>query len=353
MNRILSEKRQAIAEPINTGLGNQSGVAQLTDRHYCRLASNMTIADAIKNLRAISKKVATIYCAYVVDKKNKIEGCVSLRELLVAEPNQTIGDIMRRDVIYCYSDEDQEVAARKLLQYDFIALPIISREGKMLGVLTKKRASQIMTQEQTEDFEKLMAIGGSHQAGVYLQTSAFEHFKKRIIWVALLAMLGFVSGYILHAHEETLAAFLILALYVPMVTDTGGNTGCQASTVVIRALALGEIRLRDALKVFFKEVKVSLMICVIIGAITFAKIFLLSGSQAGSLAAPLTLIAIAITIAFMLQIITSNIIGSMLPLLVAKLKLDPATVASPALTTLVDITGLLIFFGLATRILGI
>lgn len=350
---LLERQAESFAGQINTALSNQNEVRKLVDKRYCQLASTMTVAQALESLRAISKKAATIYCSYIVDKNNQLAGCISLRELLIAEPGQTVGKIMRRDVIYCYGDEDQEIAAKKLLQYDFIVLPIINRKGKLLGILTREQATRIMAQEQTEDFEKLMAIGGSHQAGVYLKTSAFEHFKKRILWVTLLALLGFISGYILHAHEETLATFLILALYIPMIADTGGNTGSQSSTVVIRALALGEIKLRNAFKVFYQEFKVSLLIAIILGMITFTKIFLLSSGQANSVGVPLMLIASVITGALMLQVITSNIIGSMLPLLAAKFKLDPATVASPALTTFVDITGLLIFFTLATRVLGL
>nr|NKB47039.1 magnesium transporter [Legionellales bacterium] len=191
------------------------------------------------------------------------------------------------------------------------------------------------------------------RAGVYLKTSVFQHFRNRIPWITGLAIIGLISGYILHAYEETLTAFIILALYVPMITDTGGNTGSQSATVVIRALALGEISVSDGLRVLFKEFRVSVLIAVVLGVVTFLKILLLSGGQANNLAASLMSIALVITSALMLQVITSTMVGAILPVIVAKFKLDPATVASPTLTTLVDISGLLIFFALASRILGI
>ena len=348
-------ERQAdsFASQINEVLSHQNAVSVHIDSRVCYLTQDMTVLEAIERLRGEAKHLVTIYTGYVIDDNKKLQGCVSLRELLIAEPNQTIGKIMRHDVIFSYVDEDQELAAKKLLQHDFIALPIVARDGQLLGVLTREQANRIMDQEETEDFEKLMAIGGSHQVGVYLQTSALVHFKNRVPWIIILAILGLVSGYILHNFEETLATFIILALYIPMVADTGGNTGSQSATVVIRALALGEIKLKDTWRVLFKEFKTSLLIALVLGVVTFGKIFLLSGGEASSLAAPLSLIAVVITTALVLQVITSNIIGAILPLIVAKFKLDPATVASPALTTLVDISGLLIFFTLVKHILQI
>lgn len=344
---------QTSASQVNNALTEKSAISSRIDTRISRLTREMSVSEAIEKMRKAAKQLITIYTGFVIDKHNKLIGCVSLRELLVAEPTETIGKIMRKKVISSYSDEDQEIAAKKLLQYDFIVLPIISRDGQFVGVLTRENATRIMAQEETEDFEKLMAIGGSHQAGVYLKTSAFTHFKNRVVWIVILALLGLISGYILHTFEETLATFLILALYIPMVADTGGNTGSQSSTVVIRALALGEVKIRDIYKVLYKELKTSILIAIVLGVITFGKIYILSGGEAASLAAPLGLIAIVITSALVLQVITSNIIGAMLPLIVAKFKLDPAAVASPALTTVVDISGLLLFFSLAKLLLPV
>ncbi len=352
-NTLPERQAQTFASQVNNALIEKNTVSVRIDTRICRLTSDMTVSAAMEKMRSEAKQLVTIYTGFVLDKHNILIGCVSLRELLIAEPTDIIAKIMRKKIISSYSDEDQEIAAKKLLQYDFIALPIIARDGQFIGVLTRESATHIMAQEETEDFEKLMAIGGSHQAGVYLKTSAFTHFKNRVVWIVILALLGLVSGYILHTFEQTLATFLILALYIPMVADTGGNTGSQSSTVVIRALALGEIKLRDTYKVVYKEFKTSLMIAVVLGVVTFGKIYLLSGGEAATLAAPLVLIAIVITSALVLQVITSNLIGALLPLIVAKLKLDPATVASPALTTLVDISGLILFFSLAKLILPV
>jgi magnesium transporter len=328
-------------------------ISTFVDPRIGRLSPTMTVKDAISLLKHESEQLTTMYYGYVIDENHKLIGVVSLRQLLTAKPEQLVGEVMETDVIFAYVDEDQEVAARRLHQYDLLGLPIITRDKQLIGLLTRLTANKIMAQEQTEDFEKLMAIGGSHRAGVYLKTSVFQHFRNRIPWITGLAIIGMISGYILHAYEETLATFIILALYIPMIADTGGNTGSQSATVVIRALALGEISVRDGLKVLFKEFRVALLVALVLGVVTFLKILLLSGGQADNLTRPLTLIGIVITVALMLQVITSTVIGAVLPLVVAKFKLDPATVASPTLTTLVDISGLLIFFALASRLLGI
>jgi magnesium transporter len=198
-----------------------------------------------------------------------------------------------------------------------------------------------------------MAITGSHEAGVYLRTSSWVHFKNRAYWIVGLAALGLISGMIIHSFEATLVHMMILALYMPMLADTGGNTGSQSATVVVRALALREVSPGDVLKVLFKEFKIAIMLAVILGVLSWGKVMFLSGSSDILAGFSLPTIGLAIAIALGVQVVTATLIGALLPLAAAKVKLDPAVVASPALTTIVDITGLLIYFTTAKLLLGV
>jgi magnesium transporter len=198
-----------------------------------------------------------------------------------------------------------------------------------------------------------MAIGGAHEAGVYIKTPAFTHFKNRAVWIISLAALGLVSGIIIHSFESTLSSMMILALYMPMVADTGGNTGSQSATVIVRALALGEITFKDTLIVLWKELRISVLLALALGLLSWGKVLFLSQDTEIPNGFSLEIIGFAIALALSLQVITATLIGALLPLIASKFKFDPAVVASPALTTIVDITGLLIYFMTAKLLLGI
>jgi magnesium transporter len=260
---------------------------------------------------------------------------------------------MHQDAIHACVNDDQEAVARLIEKYDLIAVPIVDENNVLVGIVTHDDAIDIIRQEQNEDMEKLMAIAGSHEIADYLRTPWWKHFSKRVYWIVGLAALGLFSGMIIHSFEQTLMNLLILALYMPMVADTGGNTGSQAATVVVRALALGQLRPKDFLKVLFKELQVSLGLAAVLGLLSFGKVMYLSRGSEIPLGYSLTKIAFAIAVALGLQVITATLIGAGLPLLVARFKHDPAVVASPALTTIVDITGLLIYFCTAKILLGV
>ena len=280
-------------------------------------------------------------------------GFVSLKDLIVARRESRVGDIMHPEVIYARVRDDQEDAARKIQKYDLLALPILDGGGGLVGIVTHDDAIDIITQEHTEDMEKLMAIAGSHEAGVYLKTSAWVHFKNRACWIVGLAVLGLISGIIIHSYEATLTQMILLALYMPMVADTGGNTGSQSATVVVRALALREISPADVFKVLFKEFKIAAMLALILGVLSWGKVMYLSHGTEIPAGFSLARIGAAIAAALGLQVVTATLVGALLPLAAARMKWDPAVVASPALTTVVDITGLLIYFTMAKWILGI
>jgi len=320
---------------------------------YAVVKPEISAQQAIEQLRRQAPSKETIYYAYVVDAHRKLAGFVSLKDLILARPGQLIQDIMHADVIKAHVSDDQEIVARQIEKFDLLAIPVVDGNEVLVGIVTHDDALDIIRQEQTEDMEKLMAIGGRHQFGDYLKTSAVQHFRKRVSWIVGLAALGLVSGIIIHGFEDTLMSLMILALYMPMMADTGGNTGSQSATVVVRALALGEISAKDILRVMRKELFVSLLLAIILGVLAFGKVLFLSQNTAIPGGYTLTRIGFAIAVALALQVVTATLIGALLPLIASAFKLDPAVVASPALTTVVDITGLLIYFTTARILLSL
>jgi len=320
---------------------------------YAALPPDITATEAIKRLRREAPDKETVYYAYVVDENRKLIGFVSLKDLILAKPNARVRDIMSENVIFARVTDDQEDAARTIQKYDLIALPVINGEDALVGIITHDDAFDIITQEQTEDVEKMMAITGDHEAGVYLHTSAWTHLKNRIGWIIALALLGIVSGYIVQNFESMLVQFAILASFMPMLADTGGNTGSQSATLVIRALALKEISGKDFFRVLWKELCVSLPLGLVLAVLAWLRVALFAGDNDVPPGFSTTRLGIAVAVALGLQVISATLIGAILPLFAERFDLDPAVVASPALTTVVDITGLMIFFMTAKIILGI
>ena len=351
---VLPALAQAEREDIRRLTAYEEGTAgAVMTSDYATLSPQLTASQAIERLREVAPDKETIYYAYVVDERRKLLGFVSLKDLIVARREKRVGDIMHREVIYAHVEDDQEDAARKIQKYDLLALPVLNGGEALVGIITHDDAIDIITQEHTEDMEKLMAIAGSHEAGVYLRTSSWVHFKNRAYWIVGLAALGLVSGIIIHSFETTLMQMIILALYMPMVADTGGNTGSQSATVVVRALALREISPKDVFKVLSKEFKIAVLLAVILGVLSWGKVMFLSQGTDLPTGFSLAKVGAAIAIALGLQVVTATLTGALLPLIAAKMKWDPAVVASPALTTIVDITGLLIYFMTARLVLGI
>lgn len=320
---------------------------------YAAITPDLTAYEAIERLREIAPDRETIYYAYVVDEQRKLIGFVSLKDLILARRGQKVREFMHQDIISAHVEDDPEDAARKIQKYDILALPVLNSEGALVGIITHDDAMDIITQEQTEDMEKLMAISGSHEQAMYMKTSALIHFKNRSPWIIALAVLGLLSGLIVQNFENLLMQFAILATFMPMLADTGGNTGSQSATLVIRALALKEIAVRDIFRILGKEAQVALLLGVLLGVIAFLRVLFLGGGATMPEEYSLYRIGIAISLALGLQVITSTLVGALLPLGAAKMKWDPALVASPALTTVVDITGLLIFFFTVRWVMGI
>ena len=315
---------------------------------YASVFERMTCAEAIAKVRADAPSKKLVYYAYVVNDEQTLLGFVTLKDLIMADPAQMIADVVHREFVFAYVDEDREEVAKKIEKYDLIAIPVVNRQMQLMGVVTHDEAIDIIRAEHTEDLEKFMGIAQRDTELNYLETSSWKHFQKRVTWVVTLAAVGIISGMIIHNYEKALEKMLILALYMPMVADTGGNVGSQAATVIVRALALGEFSVREWLKVIWKETKVSSLLALCLGLLAFAKVLFLSWETEIPAEYSLVKVAFVISLALSLQVITATVIGAALPLVVKAFGGDPAVAASPAITTIVDITGLLIYFGTAT-----
>jgi len=300
--------------------GGSAGLIMTSE--YAVLQAELTVEQAIAKLRREVPDKETIYYAFIVDAQRRLVGSVSLKDLILSRPGLTVGQIMQREVIFARVLEDQEEAARKISKYDLLALPVINEDDVLVGIVTSDDALDVLNQEHTEDIEEFMAITGRHEEVPYLRTSVRTHFRNRVIWIILLAALGMVSGMVIRGFESTLMNLMILAMFMPMLADTGGNTGGQSATVVIRSLALREVSGADTLKILWKELRVSVLLSVVLGVMTFGEVLLFAGGEA-------------------------------LPMVARLFRLDPAVMASPALTTFVDITGLLIYFSTVRLVLGI
>lgn len=320
---------------------------------YATLSPDLTIEEAIRKLRLEAPDKETIYYAYVLDENRRLAGFVSLKDLILARSYQRVKDVMHPDVILARVDEDQEDVARKIEKYDLLAIPVVNGGGALVGIVTHDDAFDILREEQTEDLERIMGIAGPVQDEDYLSIPAVVHFRRRAIWVITLAALSFVTGFIFESFADTLGSMLILAFFMPMLVATGGNTGSQAATMVIRALALRQIRANDIMRVMWKELRVSILLSLCLVIVALVRIIFSSTEHHATGGYPLVEIGAVVGLSLGLQVISSTLIGAILPLLASKAKLDPAVVASPALTTAVDITGLLIYFGIAKLLLGI
>lgn len=315
---------------------------------FATVVVHMSAEQAIAKIRKDAPSQKMLYYIYAVDNNMQMLGIVSLKDLIMSNPETKVKDLMKEHFIFAKVDEDKEEVAKRIEKYALVAIPILNAHEQLVGIVSYEDAIDVIQDEHTEDMEKFMGIVPSDDDLDYLNASSFQHFKRRIVWIVSLAILSILSGAIIHRFEGALSKLIILALYMPMMADTGGNAGSQAATVVIRAMALGEITPSQWFSILFKEFKIALYMAIVVGILTFGKIlFLSSGTQVPN-DFGLINIALIISSALTLQVVSSTLIGAGLPVVVKHFNGDPAVVASPAITTIVDITGLLIYFGIAT-----
>jgi magnesium transporter len=314
---------------------------------------DMTVDEAMAKIRKDAPSKDSAFYIYAVDDAMVLKGFLTLKELILAGPRDKIADLINEFFVYAEVNEDRESVAKKVEKYDLAAIPVLNSLSQLVGVVGHDDAMEVLRAEQTEDLERFAGVMPFEVGENYLETSSLRHFRKRVAWLVGLAAVGIVSGMIINQYRNILEQFLILAMYMPMMAATGGNTGTQAATVIIRDLSLGHIGEADWWAVVYKELKISTMLSCCVAALTYFKIVFLSFTNLLPDSFTLEYVGLTISIAIAVQVVASAIVGAGLPLLVRRMGGDPAVVASPAITTLVDITGLLIYFTIATAMLGI
>ena len=351
VKRILKHSDPETRKSINEILkypDDSAGSIMTTE--FVDLKETMTVEDALKRIRRTGPDKETINICYVIDDRRHLIGLLSIRTLLLAEDDDIIGDIMERNFIAVQTLDDQEAVARALSKYDFLALPVVDTEERLVGIVTVDDAMDVLQEEVTEDIEKMAAILPSDKP--YLKTSTLETYKARIPWLLLLMISATFTGQIISSFEDALAAATILTAYIPMLMDTGGNCGSQASVTVIRGISLNEIEFSDIFRVIWKEIRVAVVCGATLAAANFVKLMLVDRLLFHNAAMTIPVAAV-ICCTMVCTVLCSKLVGCSLPLLAKKIGFDPAVMASPFITTIVDALSLLIYFRFATLLLGI
>ena len=310
---------------------------------FVDLKERQTVAQAIERIRKLGVDSETINICYVLDNQRKLKGTIALRYLLLTDPDNKIGDIMHENVISIHTLMDQEEVARQFQIYDFTAMPVVDNEDRLVGIITVDDVVDILQEEATEDIEKMAAIVPSDKP--YMRMGVFEIWKKRIPWLLFLMISATFTGKIIASFEEALSVYVVLTTFIPMLMDTGGNAGGQASVTIIRGLSLKEIEFSDYLKVLWKEIRVAVMCGFTLAAANFLKLMLIDKVS--------LMVSAVVCLTLIIAVLLAKIVGSMLPMAAKKLGFDPAVMASPFITTIVDALSLLVYFRIATLLLGI
>jgi magnesium transporter len=320
---------------------------------FATIYEGMSVAQAMAKIRHDAPSKDMVIYIYVVDDAMVLKGFVTLKDLVLADPETKIDDLIDEFYVYAEVNEDRESVAKKVERYDLAAIPVLNSLDQLVGIVGHDDAIEVIRAEQTEDMERLAGVIPSSEDEGYLETPSLKHFERRVGWLVGLAAMGILSGMIISEYQSVLEKFLILAMYMPMMAATGGNTGTQAATVIIRAMSLGDVSNSDWLKVVLKELKISALLSICVAALTYLKIVYLSFQGLAPESFTIGFVGMTISLAIAIQVITSAVIGAALPLIVKRSGGDPAVVASPAITTLVDITGLLIYFSVASWLLKV
>lgn len=344
VKKVLKNTSKEKRELINQFLKYDENTAgSMMTIEFLDLKERMTVKEAIKYIRNDSLDKEDVDTCFVIDKNRKLKGTIHLKELILNDEKTFIEDIMDRNIVCTSTVEDQEVVASEFKKYDLTCMPVVDKEERLVGIITVDDVMDIVDRENTEDFQKMAAIKPNEES--YLKTPVIELAKDRVIWLLVLMISATFTGSIIKKFDEVLQSVVILAAFIPMLMDTGGNAGSQSSTLVIRGLALGDIQIKDYLKVMFKEFRVSLIVATILASVNFLRIYLLERTE----------LAISITVCLSLfcTVIIAKVVGSILPIIAKKLKFDPAIMASPLITTIVDTFALMVYFTLSKVLLGI
>lgn len=310
---------------------------------YVDLKRSMTVEQAFERIRRTGVEKETVYTCYVTDSRRKLEGIITVKDLLLAPKDAVLRDIMETNIKFVSTHTDQEEAAQALSKYDFLALPVVDGEERLVGIVTVDDAIDVIQEEATEDIEKMAAMAPSDKP--YMKTNVLDTWKKRVPWLLFLMISATFTSMIIHSFEDALAASVVLTGFIPMLMDTGGNSGSQSSITIIRGLSLGEIRYADVPRILLKESSVALLCGCTLAAANFVKLMLIDRVT--------LLVAGVVCLTLVMVVLVANIVGSTLPILADRLGLDPTVMASPFITTIVDAVSLVIYFNIAKLVLGI
>jgi len=342
VSRILAQADPDTRKMINEILQYpEDSAGSVMTTEFVELQASMTAEQAINHIRKVGVDKETINTCYITGRTHKIKGVVSMRSLILADPQTCCEDLMTSNPVTVQTLVDQETVAQMFAKYNFQALPVVDSDNRLLGIVTMDDAIDIMEDETTEDMEKMAAITPSDRP--YLSTGVLTIWKNRIPWLLILMLAAWVTGWIISAFEDTLLACTALVAFIPMIIDTGGNSGSQTSVTVVRGLSIQELEFRDLFRVMWKEFRVSVLCGVTLSAVTFARLLLLDRLSLH--------IALAVSAALLCTVIVAKLVGCLCPMLAKKLGFDPALTGSPLITTVVDILGLLIYFVLASAML--
>lgn len=344
VKRLLSNTTKETRQDINSLLKyNDDSAGSIMTVEFVDFKINYTVKKALEIIKNEAKKHDNIDTCYVLDNTRKLLGTVTLKNLLINNENTIIEDIMEKVHVKTSTDTDQEIVAHKFKKYDVNIIPVVDSENKLVGIITIDDIVDIIDEENTEDIEKMAAITPSDKP--YIKTSVFTTFKKRIPWLLLLMISATFTGKIIQNYEQQLASYVILTSFIPMLMDTGGNAGSQASVTIIRSLSLNEIQFKDIFKVILKEFSVAILVGLTLSIANFFKLLLIDQVS--------ITIAFIVCLTLLITILSAKIVGSTLPMLAKKIGFDPAVMASPFITTIVDAISLIIYFQIATHMLGL
>jgi len=349
VNRILENTPKAERKLINTFLNYPDDCAgSIMTPDFISLQKEWSVREAMAHIKEVGMDTETIYTCYVKDMGYKLVGIVSLRTLVIAPDEEKIMNLMHTDYVYVNVYDDQEEVSEEFKKYGFLAMPVVDKEHRLVGIITVDDILEVIEEENTEDIERMAGIVDLEQSDEdYLDKSVWKHARNRLPWLLFMMFSAMVTGAVLNAFEEQLSTVIVLVSYIPLLMGTGGNTGAQASTLMIRGLSLGEIEpcREDALKILWKELRISLCVGAVLSTVNFLKIMLIDRESA--------LVALTVCLSLILVIMFAKMLGGMVPLAAEKLGLDPALMANPIIASLVDLASMLVYLCIAMVILGI
>ena len=340
LQNVYSEKRKLINQILQYP-DDSAGSIMTTE--YVSLRENTTVHEAFDTIRKTGLNKETIYTCYVISWDRVLLGVVTAKNLMLAGPNERIGDIMIASPVFAYTTDDQEAIANLFQRYGFLAMPVVDKEQRLVGIITVDDIMDIIIEESTEDIEKMGALAPSDEP--YLKTSIVRLARNRIIWLMVLMLSATITGNIILSFEESMTILPILMAFIPMLMDTAGNTGAQASTLIIRGMAVGEIKLRDVFHVLWREIRVGTLCGIALGTVNLIRVYIMNGRDLK--------LSITVTLSLFCTILVAKSVGCLLPMFAKRINIDPAIMAAPMITTIVDAISLIIYFSMAKMMFGI